>query len=100
MPSIELDASGWRKSEDFYRALLPELGAPPWHGHNLDAIEDSIFTGGINRVEPPLHIRVSGTEALADEMKAFLRKVEDIFVERRDEAEATISFQPPLGSGR
>lgn len=37
MKLIELDASGWTKPLDFYLALLPQLGAPDWHGLNLDA---------------------------------------------------------------
>ena len=96
MKQIALDASGWRQPDDFYRALLPQLGAPAWHGHNLDAIDDSIFGGGINRVEAPFHVAVANTAGLDEEMRAFLGKVISIFRERRKEADATISFDPPL----
>jgi len=93
---IEFDASGWASPEDFYLALLPALGAPEWHGHNLDAIGDSIFAGGINRVAPPCHFAISGTDALSGEMRGFLRRLQVVFDSRRSEADATISFEPPL----
>ena len=56
---IRLDSSGWRTPADFYSALLPQLGAPSWHGRNLDALFDSL-SGGINRVEPPIRIELRG----------------------------------------
>jgi RNAse (barnase) inhibitor barstar len=52
MKVITLDALGWQSPRDFYAALLPELEAPAWHGRNLDALNDSLNSGGINGVEP------------------------------------------------
>jgi RNAse (barnase) inhibitor barstar len=95
-PSIDLDAGAWQRPDDFYEALLPRLGAPDWHGRNLDALNDSIFNGQINRVEPPYHISVCGTDSLSDDMRDFLRKVRQIFVGRGGEMDTTISFDPPL----
>jgi hypothetical protein len=73
MRIIELDARGWSKPDDFYAALLPELGAPEWHGHNANALNDSVIWGGINAVNPPLMIRIRGLdgapEAVVDEVK-------------------------------
>jgi RNAse (barnase) inhibitor barstar len=94
--SIELDARAWQRPDDFYEALLPRLGAPDWHGRNLDALNDSIFNGQINRVEPPYHISVKGTASLSGDMRVFLRKVRRIFAGRGGEAGASISFEPPL----
>lgn len=94
--AIALCANAWRTPEDFYRALLPGLGAPDWHGHNLDALHDSLSGGRINRLAPPFHVRVAGTEALSDEMRAFLAKVRRVFDDCRPEVEASISFEPPL----
>jgi hypothetical protein len=48
--TIDLDASNWKTIDDFYDALLPELGAPDWHGHNANALNDSVIWGGINAV--------------------------------------------------
>lgn len=73
MRVIELDASQWDKPDDFYNALLPELGAPEWHGHNPNALNDSVIWGGINAVDPPLTIKVrslgSAPKAVVDEVK-------------------------------
>jgi hypothetical protein len=73
MQIIELDASGWKTADDFYCALLPELGAPEWHGHNANALNDSVIWGGINAVNPPLTILVRGLEdaprTVVDEVK-------------------------------
>ena len=98
MTLIELDASGWSRAEHFYAALLPALGAPAWHGRNLDALYDSLFGGGINEVQPPLRVNVIGVDCLSEEMRAFLRKVEVLFADGRAETglNAIISFDPPL----
>lgn len=94
MPAIALCADAWRTPDDFYRALLPKLGAPDWHGDNLDALQDSLSGGGINRLAPPFQVRIAGTGALSDEMRAFLAKVQRVFDDCRPEA--VISFEPPL----
>jgi RNAse (barnase) inhibitor barstar len=98
MKIIELDASDWLREEHFYQTLLRELGAPGWHGHNLDAINDSIFTGDINKIEAPFHLKVAGVEHLSAGMKNFLAKVQCIFEEGRVETgrQAFVSFDAPL----
>lgn len=95
MQQIELDASAWTEPGDFYEALLPQLGAPDWHGRNLDALEDSIFGGDINSVEPPFHISMARTDELSPSMKDFLIRVNDVFADY-GRSGATISFSPPL----
>ena len=94
MREIELNARDWREPNDFYEAILPELGAPAWHGRNLDALDYSIFTGDINSVEPPFHITVVGTDGLPAPMKEFLLKVRAVFDDNAGKADATISFIP------
>ena len=70
---IRLDASGWRKPLDFYEALLESLGAPEWHGRNVNALIDSMVYGCINKLEPPYKIAIVGTHAVpgavAEEIK-------------------------------
>jgi len=95
MRKIDLDASAWTKPDDFYDALLPQLGAPDWHGRNLDAIEDSIFGGDINSVQSLFHISIARTDELSRSMKDFLIRVNDVFADNKG-AGATISFSPPL----
>jgi RNAse (barnase) inhibitor barstar len=62
MTELELDARGWRSAEDVWDGVLKALGAPVWHGHNLDALADSITGGDLNAVNAPLKIRVIGLE--------------------------------------
>ena len=59
-PIIVLDASGWAMPNDFYEALLPKLGAPLWHGHNVNALVESMIYGGINSLEPPYIVKIIG----------------------------------------
>lgn len=59
MKIIELDASDWITSLDFYDALLGLLKAPDWHGRSINALIDSMIYGEINEVEPPLLVRVT-----------------------------------------
>ena len=92
MKVIRLDASKWRSPEDFYSALLPQLGAPSWHGRNLDALADSLY-GGINKVEPPFTVIVEGAESLSAEMREFLSKVGIAFDDVRTETQANIAFE-------
>ena len=82
MLEIMLESSSWNSPEDFYHDLLAALGAPDWHGHNLDALWDSITGGGINEVNPPFVIRVVG-ERRNSNCDEFLRRVQEMFVDAR-----------------
>ena len=53
---VVLDASNWTTPNDFYDSFFSAVGAPDWHGRNLDALNDSIAAGNINRIEVPYHI--------------------------------------------
>ena len=56
MRQIILDALGWKEKDDFYGDLLPSLGAPNWHGRNLDALNDSIRGDDIKKDEDSIFI--------------------------------------------
>lgn len=58
MREIVISAGDWQVPDDFYAAVLRALDAPAWHGHNLDALWDSITGGGINGVNPPFQLRI------------------------------------------
>jgi len=90
MKVIRLDASGWRSPEDFYSALLPQLEAPDWHGRNLNALEESLRDGDINKVEPPFKVVVKDAPS---EMGDFLSEVAAVFNDVRDATRAEISFE-------
>ena len=84
MRVIELDAVRWRRALDFYEDLLEALGAPNWHGRNLNALYDSIVWGGINGIEPPYSVRIRNlSQAGAD-----ARQEIDVFLAHLPEHEA------------
>lgn len=60
MKVIAIEAHDWLAPSDFYDSLLSALGAPGWHGQNVNALIDSIIHGDINEVEPPFRVEVSG----------------------------------------
>ena len=93
MKVISLDASQWRSPDDFYSAILPELGAPAWHGRNLDALNDSLGGGGINALEPPFRVEVAGADKIPEPMQHFLSEVERVFAEVRAETHKEIEFE-------
>ena len=84
MKIIVLDAAGWSEPDDFYQAVLPLLGAPGWHGYNLDALWDSV-TSDINDIQPPFTLVVKNASQVPGEMTRFLSKVRRLFQDARDE---------------
>lgn len=91
MKEIELDASAWASSDDFFSTLLSELGAPDWHGHNLDALWDSI-TSDINEVEPPFSIVLRHANHSSEDMTALFAQVSDLFAQARREGGVEVWF--------
>ncbi len=69
---IVLDATEWESEDDFYQAFFEAVGAPDWHGNNLNALNDSIGTGGINKVEVPYRLIVKNTSSAAFQVAEFL----------------------------
>jgi len=92
MKVIRLDATGWRSSEDFYSELLPQLGAPAWHGRNLNALEDSLY-GGINEVVPPFKVELRGAQGLQPQLRQFVSEVTAVFDNVRRDTQADIVFE-------
>jgi len=58
MKEVVLDGAAWKCGDDVYDSFFKSVGAPPWHGRNFDALNDSIATGGINQIELPYRIVV------------------------------------------
>jgi RNAse (barnase) inhibitor barstar len=75
---ILLDGQDWQSSDDIYQALFSAIGAPAWHGRNLNALNDSIATGSINKVEVPYRITVRNADAMSHKAADFFRKFEDL----------------------
>ena len=72
MTEIVIDGAEWKTAADFYSAFLGAVEAPEWHGHNLDALWDSITRGGINGRNLPYTVRVLGTARMAPEARMML----------------------------
>ncbi len=72
MNVVKLDAKHWQTPDDFYNSLLRKLGAPDWHGRNINALIDSMIVGDINEVVSPIRVVVTGlngaNEAAFDEL--------------------------------
>ncbi|MCW2364443.1 MULTISPECIES: barstar family protein [Sphingobium] len=85
MLTIDMSALRWESAEDFSIEVLLKLGAPSWHGHSLDAINDSVFGGDINEIAPPFRIMITHIANAKPDMQAFLRKVQKVFADGRDE---------------
>jgi RNAse (barnase) inhibitor barstar len=73
---IELDGAAWRTVNDFYTSYLAAVGAPVWHGRNLDALWDSLTAGGINQRSLPFRIRISGITRMSPEAREIARRFE------------------------
>jgi hypothetical protein len=83
MRTIELDATKWKTVFDFYHALLASIGAPARHGESPDALVDSMIWGGINAVEPPYTVRISGLSATPKVVHDHVELVRGMLVEGR-----------------
>ena len=84
MREVAFSTAGWEKLDDLYVSFLRAVGAPSWHGHNLDAVLESITRGSINAIDPPYRIRISGIRDTPAECKELL----DSFIALLEEAKA------------
>jgi len=66
MRELILDGSTWQSSDDVYDAFFKAVGAPEWHGRNLDALNDSIATGDINAIEVPYRLVIKHGDSIGD----------------------------------
>lgn len=82
MTEITLDAAAWQDFRDIYAALLPALGAPDWHGPNLDAVYDALVAGHY-RVAPPLTVIVREVARSSDAVRAYLPRLVTVFNDAR-----------------
>jgi RNAse (barnase) inhibitor barstar len=85
MRVICLDSSHRQIPDDFYSALIPELGAPSWNGKNLNALDESLGADDINKVKPPFAVEINGTSQLPPPMREFLAEVVHVFNDAREQ---------------
>ena len=82
---IILSGAQWTAPDDFYNALLSSLGAPGWHGHNLDALWDSITRGDINEVYSSFRVEIAGVDQMPLNCKALVDRFVDLISDARAE---------------
>jgi RNAse (barnase) inhibitor barstar len=70
MRELVLNGADWATNDDVYNAFFTAVGAPVWHGRNLDALADSISGGSINQVEVPYRLIVKGYDRVGSDAKA------------------------------
>lgn len=81
MEDIELGGATWTGADDFYTAYLAAVGAPEWHGRNLDAVWDSLTGGDINQCNPPFRIRITGTVHMSVDAREVVGRFEALIHE-------------------
>jgi len=78
MKVIHVDGAAWKTKDDFFAAFLSAVGAPDWHGHNLNALNDSIGAGGINEINPPFLIKIRGSTGMKPEAKQMVETFQQL----------------------
>ena len=82
---LALDASNWTTPNDFYDSFFAAVGAPDWHGRNLDALDDSIATGSINQINVPYRVVIENLSKAGPEARTATGKIIELI--RQLEAE-------------
>jgi RNAse (barnase) inhibitor barstar len=85
MKELTLDAAGWQSNDDVYDSFFRAVGAPAWHGRNLDALHDSIGAGQINQVEVPYRLIIrnyaAAGEVARETVDGFSRVIERLIAD-------------------
>jgi RNAse (barnase) inhibitor barstar len=81
MTELPLNGAGWQTKDDVYHAFFRAVGAPDWHGKNLDALNDSIATGSINRVEVPYRLVIKNYDRIGEGAKKMTNDFVDLIHE-------------------
>ena len=84
MRELLLDGADCATTDDVYDAFFRAVGAPEWHGRNLDALADSISGGLINQVEVPYRLVIKNYDRIGPQAKTMT----DRFVELVNELAA------------
>jgi RNAse (barnase) inhibitor barstar len=92
MRRINIDVSECQTTDAIFEALLSELGAPEWHGYNLDALWDSITCDDINATKPPYHVAMRGTKDVPTELARLLSQIQRLFDEAKKERGIDVCF--------
>ena len=91
MRELTLDAVGWITKDDVYDSFFAAVRAPSWHGRNLDALADSIGTGGINGMEVPYGLVVRNASKAGPDAQKMLNLLIEL-IERLQEEGCPVSI--------
>jgi RNAse (barnase) inhibitor barstar len=83
VPKVLLDGRSWVSTDDFYEAVLTALGAPVWHGRNLDALDETLRAGDVNRLNPPLDIEIRGMDSMGEDARKTVERFKDLIDDLR-----------------
>ncbi len=64
---------------ELYKTLLLQLRAPSWHGHNLEALADSVLSNYINGLRAPFDVELLDEAAASDDLRGLALAVREIF---------------------
>lgn len=78
MRELVLNGADWATKDDVYNAFFCAVGAPEWHGRNLDALADSISGGSINQVEVPYRLVIKSYDRIGPDAKPMADKFIDL----------------------
>jgi RNAse (barnase) inhibitor barstar len=81
MKELMLDGRDWKTANDVYDAFFSAVGAPVWHGKNLDALNDSIATGSINAIEVPYRIVIANFDLISGNARNMVANFTDLVLE-------------------
>ena len=95
MRTIQLDGTTWRDKEDFYKAFLSAIGAPVNHGHNLDALADSISGRQMNAIELPYKIVIDGFSRMSEEANEITKRFRDLVMDLKAHHHDPIDIEVP-----
>jgi hypothetical protein len=104
---IELDASEWRSEDDLWGALLTALGAPDWHGHNYDALWETVTEAAhfglgegetINSVQPPFSVTVTNAGSMPSAVRGRLEGIAKLLQDAKLEYDMEVSLEMDVQS--
>jgi RNAse (barnase) inhibitor barstar len=78
VPVIRLNAAAWKSQSDLYDAFFEAVGAPDWHGRNFNALNDSVGSGGINRMEVPYRIVIGNAKGMSNDAEVLFKELDEL----------------------
>ncbi|MEP3653815.1 MAG: barstar family protein [Litorimonas sp.] len=78
---VHIDWAGSHSKVDVLKSILEQVKAPDWHGLGLDALEDSLVIGNINKAQPPYRFRIKNLKSIEDDLIEFQNGLVEIFLD-------------------